>query len=99
MVTFLRTIVAMPGKIVEAMTAAKEMAALVKKATGVDVAVGASIGGSVSEFAWISHYDSLAHMEVANDKMLADADVRAGMKKFEHLLAPGMSRDHIWRHV
>jgi hypothetical protein len=38
-------------------------------------------------------------MEVANDKMLADADVRAGMKKFEHLLAPGASRDHIWRHV
>jgi hypothetical protein len=38
-------------------------------------------------------------MEAANDKMMADADVRAGMKKFEHLLAPGTSRDHIWRHV
>jgi hypothetical protein len=99
MVTFVRTIQAMPGKIVDALAAAKEMAALVKRATGVDVATGASFGGSFSEIAWIADYDSVAHMEVASDKMLADADVRAAMKKFEHLLVPGASRDRIWRHV
>jgi hypothetical protein len=99
MITFVRTIQAMPGKIVETLTNAKEMAGLVKRATGVDVAVGASFGGSISELAWISHYDNLAQMEAANDKMLGDAEIRAAMKKFENLLVPGASRDHIWRHI
>lgn len=99
MITFVRTIQAMPGKIVDLLAQAKEMAALVKRATGVDVSVGASFGGSISEIALISHYDSLAQMEAANDKMMADVEVRGGMKKFEDLLVPGTSRDHIWRHV
>jgi len=99
MITFVRTIQAMPGKIVDVLAQAKEMAALVKRATSVDIAVAAAFGGSISEIAWISRYDSLAQMETANDKMMADAEVRAAMKKFENLLVPGASRDHIWRHV
>ena len=99
MITFVRTIVAMPGRIAETLAAAKEMSGLVKRATGVDVAVTTSVGGNVSEIAWISRHDSLAQLETINEKMFADADVRAGMKKFEGLLVPGASRDHIWTHV
>jgi hypothetical protein len=99
MITFVATIVAMPAKIVETVTIAKEMAELIKRATGVEVAAGASFGGRVNEVALISQYDSLAHMEAASDKVLADADFLAGVKRFEGLLVPGASRDHIWRHV
>lgn len=99
MITFVRTLVAMPGRVFDVLTQAKEIAGLAKQVTGVEIAVGTSFGGSISEIAMISRFDSLAQMEAANDKMMADANVRAGMRKFEGLLVPGTSRDHVWRHV
>jgi hypothetical protein len=99
MITFVRTIVALPGKIGDVVALAKETAAHVKRVTGTDVAVGMSFGGAFSEVAWISHADSLADMEAANDKMMADAELRAQFKKWENMIVPGASRDHIWRHV
>ncbi len=99
MITFVRTVVAMPGKIGDVLALAKETAAHVKRVTGSDVAVGASFGGSFSEVAWISHADSVAEMEAANDKMMADAEIRALFKRWENMIVPGATRDHIWRHV
>lgn len=99
MITFVRTIVAAPGKSVDAVAQAKEMAVLVKRVTGADLSVGIAMGGVFGEIAWITHYDSLAQMDEANAKMMASADFRAESKKFENLLVPGASRDHIWRHV
>lgn len=99
MITFVRTIVAAPGKIVDVLAQAKEMAALVKRVTGADLSVGVAFGGTFGEIAWIAHYDTLAQMEEANVKMMADAEFRAASKKFENMLVPGASRDHLWRHA
>jgi hypothetical protein len=99
MITFVRTIVALPGKIGEVVALAKETAAHVKRVTGSDISVGMSVGGSFSEVAWISHPDSLAELEAANDKMMADPELRALFKRWENMTVPGASRDHIWRHV
>ena len=99
MITLVRTIVAAPGKSLDALAQAKEMAALVERVTGAELSVGVAMGGVFGEIAWIGHYDSLAQMDEANVKMMASADFRAESKKFESLLVPGASRDHIWRHV
>jgi hypothetical protein len=99
MITFVRTIVAAPGKSLDVVAQAKEMAALVKRVTGADLAVGAALGGTFGEIAWITHYESLAQMDEANVKMMADPEFRVASKKFENLLVPGASRDHIWRHI
>ena len=66
---------------------------------GADIAMGASFGGNFSEVACISHADSLAEKETANERMMADAEIRAPFKKRENMTAPGASRDHIWRRV
>jgi hypothetical protein len=99
MITFVRTTVALPGKIGDVVALAKETAAHVKRVTGTDVAVATSFGGSYSEVAWISHADNLADMEEANNKLMADAEFRAQLKKWENMVVPGATRDHIWRHV
>jgi hypothetical protein len=99
MITFVRTLVALPGKMGDALAIAKETEAHVKRVTGADFTVNTSFGGSFSEIAFIAHYDSLAQMEAANDKVMADAEIRAHLKKWENMLVPGATRDHVWRHV
>lgn len=99
MVTFVRTAVALPGKIFEALAVAKEIAALVKRTTGAELAVATGFGGVFGEIAWVSHPDSLAQMEEMNAKLMGEAEVRTAFKKWETLLVPGASRDHIWVHV
>ena len=98
MITFVRSAVALPGKMFEVLAFAKEMAAVVKRANGTDLSVGSSVGGVVGEIVWISTYDSLAQMEERVAKMTADPGYVAALKKAEGLLVPGATRDHIWRH-
>jgi hypothetical protein len=38
-------------------------------------------------------------MEETAGKLAANADYRALLKKAEHLAVPGMTKDHVWRHV
>ena len=99
MITFVRTTVAMPGKLFELLAVAKEIAGLVKRVTGKDLAVSAAVGGVVGEIAWIAHYDSLAQLDEGNAKIMADAEVRSMVKKLEGLVVPGTTRDHLWRHL
>jgi hypothetical protein len=61
--------------------------------------VATSFGGNANELAWISQSDSLAEMEETLGKLVTDADYRAALKKAEHLAVPGMTRDHVWRHI
>jgi hypothetical protein len=98
MITFVRTVVALPGKLFELLAVAKETAGLVKRLTGKDIAVSGAVGGVVGEIALIGHYDSLAQFEEATAKIMADAEFRLTVKKFKGLVVPGTARDQMWRH-
>jgi hypothetical protein len=57
MVTFVRTNVALPGKLFELLAVAKEIAAVVKGLTGTDLAVCSAFGGNPTEVASIWQVD------------------------------------------
>ncbi|MGO9005349.1 MAG: hypothetical protein ACLQIQ_07985 [Beijerinckiaceae bacterium] len=99
MITFVRTAVAQPGKIFDVLAVAKEIATLVTRVIGRDLAVSITVGGTVGEIVWIAHYDSLAQLDEATVKLMADAEYRAVLKKVENLIVPGTIRDHIWKQV
>jgi hypothetical protein len=98
-ITFIRTAVAVSGKSLELMAFAKEITEVIKRVTGRGPVVAASYGGNANEIAWISQADSLAQMEELGAKLMADPDYRAMLKKSEHLVVSGMTKDHIWRHI
>jgi hypothetical protein len=99
MITYIRTAVALSGKSLEFAAFAKEMAEIINRVTGTKPVVATAFGGNANEIAWISQGDSLAQMEEVSAKLVADADYRAALKKAEHLAVPGMTRDHVWRHI
>jgi hypothetical protein len=99
MVTFIRTVVALPGKLFELLALAKEIAAVVKGVTGMDLAVCSAFGGNPTEVAWIWQFDSVAQLETNAVKVMADAEYRTALKKLENLVVPGSARDQIWMHV
>lgn len=99
MITVVRTVVAMPGKLGELTPVAKEICGIIKRLCGKDVAAGNAIGGNGVEVAWIAQYDSLGQWEEVTLKLMADADYRGLLKKIETLYVPGSVHDHIWRHA
>jgi hypothetical protein len=54
MITFVRTAVAAPGKLGEALMWGKEITAIVKRVTGKEMAIASPFGGAVTELAWIA---------------------------------------------
>jgi hypothetical protein len=99
MITFVRTAVAMPGKLGDLVPIAKEIGAISKRVNSRELTVGMAFGGNGSEVAWIVQYDSLAQSEEFLTRLMADAEYRALLKQIETLLVPGSLRDQIWRHV
>ena len=99
MVTFVRTNVALPGKLFELLAVAKEMAAIVKGLTGIDLTVCSAFGGNPTEVAWILQVDSVAQLEANYVKIMTDAGYRTELKKFENLVVQGSARDQIWMHA
>jgi hypothetical protein len=95
MITFVRTFVALPGKMYELLALAKENVALAKKLTGVDFSIASVVG----EIASIANVNDLAHLEEVAAKLNADADWRAAVSKSQTLCVPAATHDHIWRHV
>jgi hypothetical protein len=99
MITHIRTTVAQSGKAVELVGFAKEMAEIIGHIAGAKPTVATSFGGNANEVAWIMQAESLAQMEESMSKLMADAGYRAQLKKAEHLVVSGMTKDHIWRHI
>lgn len=99
MIRLARIVVAIPGKTFEVLAALKEAAAAVKTAAGVDMLVFGSMGAQVGEFISVSTYESLADFEAKMAKILANSQYQAAIKKFEGLLVPGASRDHLLREM
>ncbi len=99
MITFIRTATAAPGKLFEALTWGKEIATIIKRVTGKDMAVGNPFGGAVTEVAWIAQWDSVAQADEAFVKLLADREYTTALAKAGQLLLAGSAHDHIWKHV
>ncbi len=96
MVIFIRTAVAMPGKIPQLMIYAKEMQALIKKVIGVEVAVGLRLGGNAAEVCWSANYDSLAQVQDVSTKLMTDAAYVAQLGKGADLIVAESVHDQIW---
>jgi hypothetical protein len=95
MVRVVRTNIALPGKLLELLGVAKEIAAVVK-GLGLDLAVCSAFGGNPAEVAWIFQVDSVAQLEANYIKIMSDAGYRNVLKKLENLVVPGSARDQIW---
>jgi hypothetical protein len=96
MVRVVRTNIALPGKLLELLAVAKEIAAVVKGLTGLDLAVCSAFGGNPAEVAWIFQVDSVAQLEADYIKIMSDTGYRNVLKKLENLVVPGSARDQIW---
>jgi hypothetical protein len=99
MITTVRTVQAMPGKIFDAITWGKEIAAIVKRVTGHELTVSLSFGRNVAEVAWIGKVDNASQIEENFAKLSADKDYVNVLKKAEGLVVPGSGRDRYWRTV
>ena len=99
MITSIRSLVVLPGKTFEYMTVAKELAAIMKHASGHEPVVAMSFGGDPLAFAYIGTYESAAELEEAHVKLLADTAYRTAITKTDHLVVPGSFRDQYWRHI
>jgi hypothetical protein len=98
MITVIRTAAAFPGMTGEALAWAKEVAAIVKRATGKEQIVCTAFAGLLSDLAWIGQYDSVAEYDELRTKVVSDPDYAAAAKKARNLFVPGSERDQVWKH-
>jgi hypothetical protein len=99
MITYVRTSIAQPGKAFEYMAAQQESLSHATRASGVKWTLATGVGGVVGQFSLWANVDSLADIEAALAKLMADADWRAATAKTQSLTVPGSSHDQIWRHL
>ena len=99
MITSIRSLVVQPGKTFEYMTVAKELAAIMKHASGHEPVVAMAFGGDPLAFAYILDFASAAELEEARGKLMADTAYRTAITKTDHLVVPGSFRDQFWRHL
>ena len=81
MITVIRTATAFPGMTGEAISWAKEVAALVKRVTGREQFVCSSFGGMLAEIAWIGQYDSVGQYDEMRTKVLGDGEYQLRLRK------------------
>jgi hypothetical protein len=86
MITVIRTATAFPGMTGEALSWAKEIAALVKRVTGKEQIVCSA------EIAWIGQYDSVGQYDEMRTKILSDGDYRTALKKARDLFTADSGR-------
>jgi hypothetical protein len=98
MITVIRTAAAFPGTTGEALAWAKEIATIVKRATGKEQIVCTSFAGLLSDIAWIGQYDSVAEYDELPTRVLSHHDYAATAKKARNLFVPGSERDQVWKH-
>jgi hypothetical protein len=99
MLTFVRTVVALPGHFFEVIAAGKEVAAIVKRLFDQEVSVCSTLGGNLGEVSWIWQAASIEAEDEMDAKLMADAEYQAVYKKFGPLLVPNATYDRIYRHL
>jgi hypothetical protein len=75
----------------------KEMCALAKELTGVDVSLSTQVGGPVGYLRWSTTYDNLAGLETALAKLFGSPKYWELIAKGAPNVVPDTTRDEIWR--
>lgn len=99
MIISMRTARVQPGKIAEAVAAAKEVCTLANELTGTKTQAFVQIGGKVGTICWISESKDLAEYEVANAKLAANPEWQKLLQRGPTLLVSGETVDSIWRSI
>ena len=97
MITSIREVTFMPGKMAAARAFAVEITAYVKDTLSMDFEVARPIGGSPQRVAWIGRYKDLAAYEAAMNKLAADKRFADLSSKTADLWVPGSMRDELWQ--
>jgi hypothetical protein len=99
MIRLARISTAMPGRLFELQAVLKEVAAVVKAVSGVEVLIFGSMGAKIGEMVTASNYSSLADFEEKWAKILGSAEYQAVVKKLEGLIVPGSPHEHFLRQI
>lgn len=99
MIVFTRTAGIVPGKTTAMIGFAQEITAYVRRHYAVDLEVLMPVGGNPQRIAWTTRYNTLADMEAATEKMVADRAYWEMIAKASDCFVGGSVHDEIWRTV
>jgi len=99
MIHFVRTSSVAPGKMADAMTFAKKIAAYLAKKPGIKVEVSVPVAGPPNRIAWHSQHRDLAEFETVMNKLNSDSKYAALLRDGPKLFMPGTANDALWRSV
>lgn len=99
MITFHRSVCTLPGNFPGVLANAKEICALAKDLTGVEVSLSTRVGGPVGYLRLSAMYEDLAEFESAWAKLLASPMYWELVKKGAPLVVADTGRDELWRSV
>jgi hypothetical protein len=98
MVRWMRKARVAPGKFIEAMGFATEIAKYVKKFEGLPpVHVFIDSFGDMTTLRWVVDYESLAAMEKVNTQMMSDQEYFQKIDRSSHVFIPGSVKDVVMR--
>jgi hypothetical protein len=96
MITFVRTDSIAPGKLVEALTFAQQIAAFVEKIIGHKVGVSVPVGGNPFRVAWVVALPDLAALEASFKQLQSNPEYMKRIEAAGSYFLPGEARDEIW---
>jgi hypothetical protein len=99
MITWYRTADVALGRFSKALAFAHEVAAYVKKKTGVELGVGVPIGGNPNRIGWSAQYENLAALEATMAKLMSDPKYLEMVAKGADNFIAGSAFDAMWRKV
>ena len=100
MVRWMRKAQVVPGKFIETMGLATEIADYVKKFEGLPpVNVFIDSFGDMTTLRWVVDYESLAALEQVNALMMSDQEYLQKVSSFGHLFIPGSIKDVVMRSI
>ena len=98
MVRWMRKARVAPGKFMEAMGFAIEIAKYVKKFEGLPpVHVFMDSFGDMTTLRWVVDYENLAAMEKVNTQLIADQEYLKKVDSSAHVFIPGSVKDTVMR--
>ena len=98
MVRWMRKARVAPGKFIEAMGFATEIAQYVKKFEGLPpVHVFIDSFGDMTTLRWVVDYEDLGAMEKVNTQLMADMEYLKKVDSSSHVFIPGTVKDTVMR--
>jgi len=99
MITLHRSASIAPGQLGSAIAFAKEVAALIKTKTGVEVAVAVPMAGNPNRVGWTARFENMGEFGSTMDRLRGDAQYGELVAKGGMHLIPGTVFDELWRSI